>query len=263
LRPLLLTPRFGLAKGDPRQLNGDTVFEIGSVTKVFTSLLLMDMVQRGEIALTDPVSKFLPLIVKMPERNGKKITLADLSTQTSGLPSMPANMSPKDPVNNPYADHTVDQLYQFLSDFQLTRDIGSQYEYSNLGVGLLGHVLALRAGSSYGDLVRSRISKPLEMSSTSIALSPDMTARLAVGHNGAFELRGELGHSNARRMRRFAVHRKRSAQFLGGQPRLSENAAGCCHGRRSLDAPPYWHPGPGDRVRLAHSYRPWQFDHLA
>ncbi len=65
-----------LAKGDPRQINGDTVFEIGSVTKVFTSLLLMDMVQRGEVALTDPVSKFLPSNVKMPERNGKKITLA-------------------------------------------------------------------------------------------------------------------------------------------------------------------------------------------
>jgi D-alanyl-D-alanine-carboxypeptidase/D-alanyl-D-alanine-endopeptidase len=145
----------------------------------------MDMVQRGEVALTDPVSKFLPSNVKMPERNGKKITLADLFTQTSGLPNMPANMNPKDPMNNPFADYTVDQLYQFLSGFRLTRDIGSQYEYSNLGVGLLGHVLALPAGSSYEDLIRTRISQPLDMSSTSIALSPDMKARLAVGHNGA------------------------------------------------------------------------------
>ena len=94
-----------LAKGDRRQIDGDTVFEIGSVTKVFTSLLLMDMVQRGEVALTDPVSKFLPSNVKMPERNGKQIALADLSTQTSGLPLMPANMSPKDPMDNPYADY--------------------------------------------------------------------------------------------------------------------------------------------------------------
>jgi CubicO group peptidase (beta-lactamase class C family) len=102
-----------LAKDDRRQIDGDTIFEIGSVTKVFTSLLLMDMVQRGEVALTDPVSKFLPSNVKMPERNGKKITLADLSTQTSGLPLMPANMRPKDPMNNPYADYTVDRLYRF------------------------------------------------------------------------------------------------------------------------------------------------------
>jgi D-alanyl-D-alanine-carboxypeptidase/D-alanyl-D-alanine-endopeptidase len=96
-----------LAQDDPRQLNGDTVFEIGSLTKVFTSLLLMDMVQRGEVALTDPVSKFLPSNVKMPERNGKKITLADLSTQTSSLPNLPANMNPKDPLNNPYADYPL------------------------------------------------------------------------------------------------------------------------------------------------------------
>jgi serine-type D-Ala-D-Ala carboxypeptidase/endopeptidase len=174
-----------LAEGDRRQIDGDTVFEIASATKVFTSLLLMDMVQRGEVALTDPVSKLLPSNVKMPERNGKRIALADLSTQTSGLSLMPSNMNPKEPMSNPYADYTADQLYQFLSGFQLTRDIGSQYEYSNLGVGLLGHVLALRAGSSYEDLVRYRITKPLDMSSTSIALFPDMEKRLAVGRDDA------------------------------------------------------------------------------
>ena len=71
--------------------------------------------------------------------------LEDLSTQSSGLPRMPSNFTPKD-NSNPYADYSVEQLYQFLSGYQLTRDIGAQYEYSNLGVGLLGHVLTLRAG---------------------------------------------------------------------------------------------------------------------
>ena len=84
-----------LAKDDKRPLNGDTVFEIGSMTKVFTSLVLMDMVQKGEVAVTDPVSKYLPASVKVPERNGKKITLQDLSTQSSGLPRMPSNFTPK------------------------------------------------------------------------------------------------------------------------------------------------------------------------
>src|SRR5262245_57845919 len=83
-----------LAKNDRRRLDGDTVFEIGSMTKVFTSLLLMDMTRRGEVALTDPVSKYLPAAVKLPERNDRKITLADLSSQNSGLPRMPANFSP-------------------------------------------------------------------------------------------------------------------------------------------------------------------------
>ena len=171
-----------LNQGDPRPLNGDTIFEIGSVTKVFTSLLLSDMVQRGEVALTDPVAKYLPAEVKVPERGGRVITLVDLSTHTSGLPRMPSNFQPKDPAN-PYADYTVEQLYQFLSSYQLTRDIGSQFEYSNLGGGLLGHALARRAGMDYEALVRSRITGPLGMNSTGITLSPEMKARLAVGHN--------------------------------------------------------------------------------
>ncbi|MGO8788917.1 MAG: serine hydrolase domain-containing protein [Terriglobia bacterium] len=171
-----------LEKGDPRPLNGDTIFEIGSVTKVFTSLLLADMVQRGEVTLTDPVAKYLPPEVKMPERGGRQITLVDLSTHTSGLPRGPSNFHPKDPAN-PYADYTVEQLYQFLSTYQLTRDIGSQVEYSNLGAGLLGHALALRAGMDYEALVHSRITGPLGMTSTGITLTPEMKARFAVGHN--------------------------------------------------------------------------------
>ncbi|MBZ5695234.1 MAG: serine hydrolase [Acidobacteriia bacterium] len=175
-----------LEKGDPRPLNGDTVFEIGSATKVFTSLLLADMVQRGEAALDDPVAKYLPPGAKMPGRNGRSITLVDLSTHTSGLPRLPTNMTPKDAAN-PYADYSVEQLYQFLSGYQLPRDIGSQYEYSNLGGGLLGHVLARRAGMDYEALVRSRICDPLGMNDTRITLTPEMKARLAAGHNQALD----------------------------------------------------------------------------
>jgi CubicO group peptidase (beta-lactamase class C family) len=173
-----------LAKDDKRPLDGDTVFEIGSVTKVFTSLLLADMVWRKEVALDDPVAKYLPPDVQVPEFNGHKITLRSLSLQTSGLPRLPANLNPKDPAN-PYADYTVTQLYQFLSSYALTRDIGSKYEYSNLGVGLLGHALARRAGVDYEALVRSRIAEPLGLANTRIALTPEMKARLAVGYNSA------------------------------------------------------------------------------
>ena len=163
-------------------VDGDTLFEIGSATKVFTSLLLADAVQRGEVALTDPVSKFLPAGVKVPERGGKKITLADLATHTSGLPRLPTNFAPKD-MSNPYADYTVQQLYDFLSHYELPRDIGAQYEYSNLGAGLLGHALALRAKMSYEALVRTRILDPLKMKSTAITLSDALQKRLAAGHD--------------------------------------------------------------------------------
>jgi serine-type D-Ala-D-Ala carboxypeptidase/endopeptidase len=178
-----------LGKGDPRPLNGDTIFEIGSVTKVFTSLLLEDMVQRGEVALGDPVAKYLPASMKMPERNGRSITLLDLATHTSGLPRLPTNLfySMLRNPGNPYAKYSVEQLYRFLSRYKLTRDIGAQLEYSNLGAGLLGHALALRVGMDYETLVRTRICDPLGMNWTRIKLTPEMNARLATGHNSALK----------------------------------------------------------------------------
>ena len=171
-------------KTGDKAVNGDSVFEIGSVSKVFTATLLADMVERGEVSLSDPISKYLPRTVKTPTRNGKEITLLDLSTQTSGLPRLPGNFTPRD-VQNPYADYSVEQLYAFLSSYTLTRDIGSKYEYSNLGVGLLGHILALRAGKDYETLVRMRIFQPLKMNNSGIKLTPEMQAHLAGGHNPA------------------------------------------------------------------------------
>jgi D-alanyl-D-alanine-carboxypeptidase/D-alanyl-D-alanine-endopeptidase len=168
-----------------KPVDASTVFEIGSITKVFTSLLLADAVQRGEVALTDPVSKYLPPNVKVPERGGKKIMLIDLATHTSGLPRLPSNMQPKDPAN-PYADYTAAQLYEFLSSVDLTRDIGSKYEYSNLGGGLLGHVLARRAGTDYETLVQKRILEPLGMTSTTVSISRAKD-RLAVGHDATLQ----------------------------------------------------------------------------
>ena len=171
-----------LAKGDPRTVDGDTIFEIGSISKVFTSLLLADMVNRKEVTLDDPAAKYLPETVKMPERSGKSITLLDLSTHSSGLPPLPSNLKLKDP-RNPYAGYSMDDLYQFLSGYTLPRDPGSEFEYSNLGGGLLGHVLACRAGTDYESLIRSRITQPLSMPDTGITLSSSMKQRMATGHN--------------------------------------------------------------------------------
>lgn len=168
-------------------LDGNTLFEIGSITKVFTASLLADMVARGEVKLDDPVAKYLPASVRVPSRGGKQITLIDLATQTSGLPRLPSNLNPADQTN-PYADYSVQQLYSFLSGYELTRDIGSRYEYSNLGVGLLGHVLALKAGKSYEDLVVERILRPLGMNDTRITLTPAMKRRLTPGHSVSGEV---------------------------------------------------------------------------
>ncbi len=164
-----------------KQLDGDSVFEIGSITKSFTAILLADMAARGEVSLDDPISKYLPASVKTPVVNGNEITLEQLSRHTSGLPRLPPNMQPKDPAN-PYADYTVAQLYAFLNDYKTTRPFGVTTEYSNLGAGLLGHILALRAGTDYETLVRTRILAPIKMDSTAITLTPAMRERMTTGH---------------------------------------------------------------------------------
>lgn len=173
----------GRAGPDPAlPLDGNTVFEIGSVTKVFTALLLAEMAARGEVRLEDPVGRLLPADVSVPSKNGREITLAALATHTSGLPRMPANFAPTD-HSNPYADYTVAQMYEFLARHQLMRDVGAQYEYSNLGMGLLGHALALRAGRLYESLLTERILEPLGMRDTPIGLTARHRARLASGHD--------------------------------------------------------------------------------
>ncbi|MGH7596848.1 MAG: serine hydrolase [bacterium] len=171
-----------LSKERSQEPDGNTVYEIGSITKVFTSILLQDMAEHGELSLTDPLSKHLPKSVKTPTKDGKEITLLHLATHTSGLPRLPDNLDMKN-ADNPYVDYTVEQMYDFLSRYQLTRGIGEKYEYSNYGAGLLGHLLALKAGTDYETLVTKRICAPLKMSSTAIKLSPAMQARLAQGHN--------------------------------------------------------------------------------
>ena len=178
-----------LAEGDARPLSGRTVFEIGSITKVFTCLVLADVVERGEVGLDDPVAKYLPVGVTVPERGGRQITLIDLATHTAGLPRWPddiapGDLSPKD-WSNPYADYTVDRLHAFLSSYRLRRDIGAGHAYSNLGMGLLGRALAQRAGGDFETLVRERITGPLGMPDTAIVLSPDLEARFALGHDQA------------------------------------------------------------------------------
>jgi CubicO group peptidase (beta-lactamase class C family) len=180
-RVIAYGPKAGVTPFD-----GNTVFEIGSITKTFTAAILADMVAKGEVSLDDPVAKFLPSGVTVPQRDGKPITLLDLATQTSGLPGMPDNFAPKDTAN-PYADYTVAQLYEFLGRYTLTRGIGEKYEYSNLGVGLLGHALTLKARKDYEALVAERVLKPLGMKDTRVALNASMQQRLAPGHsdNGA------------------------------------------------------------------------------
>jgi CubicO group peptidase (beta-lactamase class C family) len=167
-----------LSRDSDSKVNGDTVFEIASNTKLFTSLLLAEMAGRGELKLDDPISKILPEGVGLPGSPQRAITLLSLATHTSGLPRWPDNMQSP-------ASYTVQDLYAFLAGYELGSEIGTQFQYSNVGVGLLGHILALSAGKSYEPLLIERITTPLQMSSTKISLTAGERERLATGYAAA------------------------------------------------------------------------------
>ncbi len=175
------------AKTGGQPVNERTVYEIGSITKVFTALSLADMVVKGEVGLDDPVQRYLPDSAHVPSRPGHEITLRLLSAQRSGLPRMPSNFAPANPTN-PYADYDAARLYAFLNGYTLPRDPGASYEYSNLGVGLLGLALARRSGTSYEDMVLARVIGPVHMTDTRVTLTSDLRGRLAHGYAGEQEV---------------------------------------------------------------------------
>jgi len=170
--------------GDRRPLDGDTAFEIGSVTKGLTGLLLAEMVRRGELALSDPVAKYLPVDVAVPRPNGRAITLLDLATHTSGLPFMPDNSLANDPAA---PQTTAAELYQFLARVPFPRDFAGEWDYSNLGYWLLGEALGAQAGMAYEALLRARVLVPLGMKDTAVTLSQELDARLAAGHDASLQ----------------------------------------------------------------------------
>ncbi len=159
-----------------------SVFEIGSISKTFTTTILAKQVVDGALDLQDPVQDLLPEAVKAPTRNGESIKMVHLANHRSSFPRMSSNFAPEDPAN-PFADYSEEQLYAFLNEYELPRDIGSEYEYSNYAMGLLGHILAAQQKKSYEELVLENIARPLGMQQTSINMSPDMKQHLAFGHS--------------------------------------------------------------------------------
>ena len=191
-----------MSNANPITVDKDTIFAIGSITKVFTTILLADMVNSGLVNLDDPIEKYFPPSVKAPTYNGQKITLENLATHTSGLPEFPgshcvSNFNGTDDEDNLQArlffiecdkNYTFDQLYQDLSNTTLTSEPGLKFEYSTFGISLLGHILALKSGISYDRLLEERILNVLGMNSTSIVFSDAQKSRLAIGHLNGKEL---------------------------------------------------------------------------
>ena len=161
----------------------DSLFEIGSITKTFTGLILAQMIARGKARLDEPVRELLPTgLVSKPA--GREMTLLDLATHHSGLPRMPSNFHPADRTR-PFADYHAEQLYEFLRIYPwgMSNPTPTRFLYSNLGFGLLGQALALRAGTEYPALLQQQVIGPLGLHDTVVTLSAEQHGRFIQGHD--------------------------------------------------------------------------------
>lgn len=161
--------------------NGETLFELGSVTKVYTSLLLADAVQRRVVALDTPVSELLPPGVTVPTKNDEVITLGELALHTSGLPRLPPSIMARSQSPDPYAGYGEDALYEDLLHTPLDHAPGEVIEYSNYGTGLLGFALGRKLGGGYAAALQRRVLGPLSLHDTFVTVPPAARPRLARG----------------------------------------------------------------------------------
>jgi CubicO group peptidase (beta-lactamase class C family) len=174
-----------LVTGEP--ITTKTVFEIGSVTKTFTTLMAAVLSLQGKLNFSEPAQTYLLPTLVLPIKNGKAITIEHLAIAHSGLPRMPMNFSPED-SENPYLDYRENDLTGFINHCELAREPGSQYEYSNLGMGLLGYLLTRIENKPYATLVSDLVTKPLKLTSTRVSgEAPEK--RVASGYSGTQQVK--------------------------------------------------------------------------
>lgn len=161
-------------KGTPP--TGSTLFEIGSITKVYTALLLADAVQRREVTLDTPLSDLLPPGVTTPSKDKQAITLQHLALHTSGLPRLPQSLPPT--AADPYAAYSEDLLYRDLIGTELERTPGTTIVYSNFGYGVLGFALGRKVGGGYAKVLAERVLGPLGLKDTYVAPPPGTPNRI-------------------------------------------------------------------------------------
>jgi len=173
---------------NPVPPDAQALFEIGSVTKVFTALALARLELDGKVKLTDTLRALLPEKVALA-KSLEPVTLLHLATHTSGLPRLPSNLDTSAAnLPNPYVKYRAEELHQFLAGAKVNNPPGRLNDYSNLGFALLGHVLTLQAEKTYEELVRGLLLEPLGMTNTAIRLAHEQRMRLALGHSSKSEV---------------------------------------------------------------------------
>ncbi len=166
-----------IRKGIRQTPDGNTIFEIGSVTKVFTATVYAQMLADKEIRLTESADAILTR-VKVPSDGLNKILLIHLVCNTASLPLNPSNLTSNQP-DNPYFGYSQRQFANFLSKCMLPRPPGDRFEYSHVGYALLAQALAEKDGKSYQQMIMDRICTPLGMTETSVSIPPGTDPHLS------------------------------------------------------------------------------------
>lgn len=165
-----------------QQVDENTMYEIGSISKVFTSLLLAQMIAEGKMNLDDPIEKYLPN-TKVPKYKEVKITLKHLATHASGLPSIPDNFTETESLENPYVNYGNKEMLEGLEATKLATQPGEGYAYSNFATGLLGYIVAKENGMTYEELFKQKVSRKLSMPNTTMTMTPKQKSQMAIGHD--------------------------------------------------------------------------------
>ncbi len=164
-----------------------TIFEAGSITKVFTNLALAQLVNDGKIDLDAPIIEYLPEGFVLPDAPGRAITAFDLATHSASLSGLPPDLLAGG-VDNPYSGYGVEGLQAWLADYTLPRPIGEGFEYNNAGTTLLGLAIAHVSGADFNNVISENILAPLDMTETSLQLTgTPLPEAMASGHNSARE----------------------------------------------------------------------------
>ncbi len=241
--------------------NEDTLYEIGSISKVFTGVLFTDSIRRGEIERDTLVNDLLPDGFEVQSKDGEELRLWHLTSHTSGWPTAPSNLAPTD-GENPFFGYTQEMMFEAVNSMELQRAPGTEFEYSNFAVGLLGTLVSLNVDGEYESLVIERILEPLGIEDFTIDLNDEQRTRLAPataagrvtkswGKTGPMDPAG-MWITSAPSLLKFAIANIDDEQSEINESlsmaretlfEISEHGKMCYGWLRSADQSTYWHNG--------------------
>jgi CubicO group peptidase (beta-lactamase class C family) len=226
---------YGISGPDGTEMTAQTPIVLGSTSKSFTALAIMQLVEQGKISLENPVQSYIPWFQLADKEESKKITIQHLLNQTSGLSTYDGQVAISQ------GDQTLKELIQSLVNTEMTYPVGEQYQYSNLNYGILGLVVEEVTNQSYKDYINEFIFKPLEMNNSYADPKDDRNHTIAAGYQTLFGMKvktEQLNHegnvpfgyliSSAEDMANYMIVQLNQGEFKG-KSILSANAMNTLH----------------------------------